>query len=263
MTKKGTDKKSATILHPFQRLQTSLAALISSTPSGERLPSEPELADKLGVSRATLREAMRSFEGQGLIRRRQGVGTFVVGPSQVIETGLEKLESIETLAARIQLSVTMGDLEVKELHADEQQAACLGVIPGTALIQVIRVILADNRPVTYLVDLLPADVLTPDDLAAGFTGSVLDLLLTRGEPPLANSRTDICAVAAATEIARALEIQRGDVLLMFEAYLTTPIGRIIDYSHSYFLPGYFRFHVNRMVGKIHPVPQLLAEPEKN
>jgi GntR family transcriptional regulator len=248
--------------HPFQRLQTSLAALIHSTPSGDRLPSEPELAEKLGVSRATLREAMRSFEGQGLIRRRQGVGTFVVGPSQVIETGLEQLESIESLAARIQLNVTQGALDVKELNANEQQASCLGVPPGTLLIQVTRVILADGRPVAYLVDLLPVDVLSPEDLTTGFNGSVLDLLLTRGEPPLANSRTDICAVAAATEIARALEIQRGDVLLMFEAYLTTPIGRIIDYSHSYFLPGYFRFHVNRMVGKFHQAPRLLAEPEK-
>jgi GntR family transcriptional regulator len=262
MAKKGTENNSGSARHPFQRLQASLAALITATPSGERLPSEPVLAEKLGVSRATLREAMRSFEGQGLIRRRQGVGTFVVGPTQVIETGLEVLESIETLAARIQLNVKMGALSVKELKATEQQAGCLGVALGTMLIQVSRVILADKRPVAYLIDLVPADVLAPNDLATGFTGSVLDLLITRGDPPLTNSRTDIFAVAAATEIARALEIQRGDVLLMFEAYLTTPFGRIIDYSHSYFLPGYFRFHVNRMVGKFHQVPQLLSETEK-
>ncbi len=80
-------------LHPFQRLQQELAILIAETPAGERLLSEPELANKLGVSRATLREAMRTFEGQGLIRRRQGVGTFVVGHSQVLDSGLEVLAS--------------------------------------------------------------------------------------------------------------------------------------------------------------------------
>ena len=52
----------------FQRLQSQLAGLISATTPGERLLSEPELAKKMGVSRATLREAMRTFEGQGLIR---------------------------------------------------------------------------------------------------------------------------------------------------------------------------------------------------
>ena len=68
-------------------MQIELAELIAATPAGERLPSEPELARQLGVSRATLREAMRTFEAQGLIRRRQGVGTFVVGQSPVIESG--------------------------------------------------------------------------------------------------------------------------------------------------------------------------------
>ena len=78
-------------VHPFQRLQGELTVLIAGTLPGERLPAEPELAKRMGVSRATLREAMRSFEGQGLIRRRQGVGTFVVSQSQVIDTGLEVL----------------------------------------------------------------------------------------------------------------------------------------------------------------------------
>ena len=66
---------------PFQRLQADLAALIADTPAGHRLISEPELAKQMGVSRATLREAMRTFETQGLIRRRQGAGTYVVGQS--------------------------------------------------------------------------------------------------------------------------------------------------------------------------------------
>lgn len=234
--------------HPFQRLQTELAALISQTAPGDRLPSEPELAHRLGVSRATLREAMRSFEGQGLIRRKQGVGTFVVGLPQVLETGLEVLESIETMAQRIHLDVSMGALQVREVSAGEEEANALDVEEGTRLVQVSRVILADDRPVAYLVDILPEDILTPEDLQAGFTGSVLDLLLRRGSPQLQHSCTEISAVACKTEIARALEIQRGDVLLMLEASLVSNTGRTIDHSYSYFLPGTFRFQVVRQVG---------------
>ncbi len=76
--------------------------------------SEPELAKQLGVSRATLREAMRTFETQGLIRRRQGAGTFVVGKVPVIDAGLEVLESLETMARRMNLVITVSDLNLEQ-----------------------------------------------------------------------------------------------------------------------------------------------------
>ncbi len=234
--------------HPFQMLQTKLAKLISETPAGERLPAEPELARILGVSRATLREGMRTFEGQGLIRRRQGVGTFVVPQSKVIETGLEVLESIERLASRIGLKVTMGALQIKDMLAGVEESEKLQVEEGTPLVTVSRVIYTDDRPVAYLTDMLPPNILTEDELATGFNGSVLDLLIKRGNVGLAKSFTDIQAVAATADIAKKLEIQRGDVLLMFVARLYNDAGEVVDFSYSYFLPGYFRFHVIRSVG---------------
>lgn len=240
-------RTAADTVHPFQRLQTMLSELISATPPGERLPAEPDLARQLGVSRATLREAMRTFEGQGLIRRRQGVGTFVVSHSQVIESGLEVLESIETLSNEIGLDVSMGDLHIEKIHANAIEANMLNVAEGSELVQVSRVITTEHRPVAFLVDILPHDFLTPEELNEDFSGSVLDFLLKRGEPGLSHSRADIQAVAAPSDIARHLQIQRGDVLLQFTAQLFASSGQVVDYSYSYFLPGYFRFHVVRRV----------------
>ena len=232
---------------PFQRLQADLAALITRSPAGQRLPSEPDLAKQLGVSRATLREAMRSFETQGLIRRRQGSGTFVVGKMQVLDSGLEVLESLETLAKRLGLEVSVSDLNIEPLVADEEHAKLLDVPVGEALTRVRRVIRTDNRPVAYLVDILPEAILRSNDLPADFHGSVLDLLLGRGDS-LASSRANVSAIGATAEVAKAIEIQRGDVLLHFYSQLYDASGKVVDYSLSYFIPGYFHFHVVRRVG---------------
>jgi len=235
-------------LPPYLKLQLDLGKYIAGVKPGERLPSEPKLAAELGVSRSTLREVMRIFEGQGLIRRRQGVGTFVVSNENVIDSGLEVLESIESLAQRTHQTVSLGVMQITRREATQEEADALGVDENTTLIEVSRAILAEKRPVAFLIDRLPRNVLTPEELRSGFTGSVLDLLIKRGNPVLTNSRTEIRAVPATSEVARVLEIQRGDVLLCFVATLYTADGRVVDYSHSYFLPGYFRFHVVRRIG---------------
>ena len=232
---------------PFQRLQADLATLISKTRAGDRLPSEPDLAKQLGVSRATLREAMRTFETQGLIHRRQGAGTFVVGKVPIMEAGLEVLESIDTMADRLGLEVSVSDLHVESVPADKDQAAALGVALSVKLTRVRRVMRADGRPVAFLMDCLPEEVLKPSQLPLSFKGSVLDFLLDRGDH-LSASRAAISAIDATAELAKPLEIQRGDVLLQFVSQLYAATGKVIDYSSSYFIPGYFHFHVNRRVG---------------
>ncbi len=232
---------------PFQRLQADLAKIINTAPAGQRLPSEPDLAKQLGVSRATLREAMRSFETQGLIRRRQGSGTFVVGKMQALDSGLEVLESLETIAKRMGLEVSVSDLNIETISADVELAANLNVPVDEKLTRVRRVIRTDNRPVAYLVDILPVDILRADDLPSNFNGSVLDLLLERGDP-LTTSRANVSAIGASADVAKPLEIQRDDVLLHFNSKLFDSNGRLVDYSLSYFIPGYFNFHVVRRVG---------------
>jgi GntR family transcriptional regulator len=109
------------------------------------------------------------------------------------------------------------------------------------------VIRADGRPVAYLVDTLPEEFLKPEDLPRNFNGSILDFLIARGSP-LTISRAAISAAGATADVARALEIQREDVLLRFTSQLYVADGSVVDYSVSNFIPGYFNFHVIRRVG---------------
>ena len=62
------------------------------------------------------------------------------------------------------------------------------------------------------------------------------------------SKAAISAISAPADVAKPLQIQRGDVLLGFTSQLYHSSGRVLDYSMSYFIPGYFHFHVVRRVG---------------
>jgi GntR family transcriptional regulator len=232
-------------------LHEQLSQLIAETETGQRLPSEPKLAAVLGVSRASLREAMRTFETRGLLQRKQGVGTFVIHPANVFETGLENLNSLETIADQLGLAVSMGDLYVSRRTIDQEMALALELPEGLEILTVSRVILAENRPVAFLEDNLPLDILSEEDVKQDFTGSVLDMLIRRDDIPLASSKCEISAIGAPPEIAQALSIQPNDPLLVFSSLLFSTRGRILDSSFSYFLPGYFHFHIVRSVGN-HP-----------
>lgn len=229
-------------------LHEQLSRLIAETESGQRLPSEPKLAVELGVSRASLREAMRTFETRGLLQRKQGVGTFVIHPDSVFETGLENLNSLETIAAQLGLEVSMGKMEITRQVVNRELAEILELPEGQEILTVSRVILAQERPVAYLEDNLPIDIITEGEVRQNFTGSVLDMLIRRDDIPLASSKCQISALGATSEIASALDIQRHDPLLVFSSLLYSTRGRIIDSSFSYFLPGYFHFHIVRRVG---------------
>lgn len=231
----------------YQKTTEALAALIKEVEPGTYLPSEPKLARKLGVSRATLREAMRVFEGQGVIVRKQGVGTLVTHPPHIIETGIEKLESLETLARRIGLQIEMGELEIRERPATELEAKRFDLNNGTNVVDVSRVMCTKDRPIAFLIDSLPEEYLPEEVRQKKFRGSILDLLIKKQQPSVRTSQTEITAVSASALVARELGIQRGDVLLCMEAWLSTARGNVIDHSFSYFLPGTFRFSIVRRV----------------
>lgn len=222
---------------------------------GDRLPSEIELAQRLGISRPTLREALQQLEKEGAIVRKQGVGTFVAAPQPVIEAGLEVLESIDRMAERRGLRTSMSEVHVEErtaVPAELVQFDRAGPLPVTV---VTRVIVADGERVAHLTDVVPQTYLRQADLAGltpagepGFHGSVLDLFLARGWPALSHSRTELIAEAAGADLARALHVARGAPLLRLEARLYAPDNEVVDYSTSFFAPGYFRFHVVRRIG---------------
>jgi len=216
---------------------------------GQQLPPEGDFARQLGISRPTLREALHSLELEGVIVCRHGVGTFI-SPNygKRFESGLETLESIERIASRMGLQTQMGDALIEERTASPIELSELGLTRETNVLFVSRAILVYNRSVAHLKDVVPVKYLRKEDLGQDFHGSILEMLLKRGNPPLSYSFTKLAAVTAEISLAKLLDIQPHTPLMRLEARLFSQSDQIVDYSVSHFVPGFFDFHVVRRVG---------------
>jgi DNA-binding FadR family transcriptional regulator len=87
----------------YQQIARRIAASIEDGryAPGDRLPSERELADDLGVSRPTIRDAMIALEFQGLVEARQGSGVYVKAAPQIAEDTAERdVSALELAEAR-------------------------------------------------------------------------------------------------------------------------------------------------------------------
>ena len=92
------------------------------------------------------------------------------------------------------------------------------------------------------------EYLTKNDLNGSFHGSIIDVLLRRGNPALACSMTKLAAVTADPQLAELLAITVHTPLMRLEARLFSDSNQVVDYSISHFVPGYFDFHVVRRIG---------------
>jgi GntR family transcriptional regulator len=213
---------------------------------GQRLPSQDELAAQLGISRLTLRDALRSLEQEGLIQVRHGIGTFV-SPSYEhrLESGLERLESIVELAARQGSQVTFDDLHVTQEPASKELAVALQVPTGTLLTRVGRTLRVGSRPAAYMLDMAPASLLAPQEIDSAFDGSVLNLLKQRSDLYLSHAIADIQAISAGDELGTRLKVKPKQAIQLLEETLYNRDGVPVEFSRNYFVPDFFQFRVVR------------------
>lgn len=215
------------------------------TRPGDRLPTEAELCERYGVSRITVRAALRSLQEAGLITVRQGRGSTVLPQSDTITSGLDRLCSVDTFARDAGRAIDTADLEMEVVEADSRLASWLGVEPGAQALEVRRVKLYGRVPVGWIVDYVPVWVLSPDVLRQEFAGSVLDVLLSHPELAVEYSDVDVVPVNLDEELAGRLAVPTGTAALFLDERTYSREGRVINVSHAWLLPEHLRFCVRR------------------
>lgn len=121
----------------------------------ERLPSEPELAASMGVSRATLRDALRSLEEDGFVTRVQGAGTFVTHRPR-LRNNLDANFGVSELIRSMGMRPGTEGTRTFERTPSPEEAERLAVEPDVPVACLERIRTADGRPVVFSIDVLPA-----------------------------------------------------------------------------------------------------------
>ncbi|WP_031164540.1 GntR family transcriptional regulator [Streptosporangium roseum] len=223
------DRSSPVPLYFQVAEQISEAIQRGDLPPGSRLDNEILLADRLGLSRPTVRQAIQYLVDKGLLVRKRGVGTQVVHGQ--VKRSVELTSLYDDLRRAGQEPATRV-LVLEAGPADERVAAILGVPTGAEVLRLERIRYAAGEPLALLHNWLPVGLapLTAEGLQER---GLYELLRSAGvRMRVANQRMGARA-ATATE-ARLLGERRGAPLLTMLRTTYDDQGRAVEHgSHVY------------------------------
>lgn len=210
----------------------------------EKLPSEFELSKLLGVSRATLREALRLLEEENVIIRRHGVGTFV-NPKPVFTSGIEQLTSISSMIENAGMVPGTEFLSAFEIVPSEDDMKRFESTENDKIITIERVRTADGEPVVYCVDQAPTSLLPSDFANSEQRESIFEAIEQTGAVRVAYAVTYIDPVGYHEKASPILKCNRDTALLVLKQAHYDEQDRVVLYSKNYFRADKFSFHVVR------------------
>jgi GntR family transcriptional regulator len=211
---------------------------------GSRLPPEPELAEEMGVSRATLREALRSLEEDGFVTRTSGAGTYATHRPRLrnnLDVNFGVTEAIE--AAGMRPGTIQSTISTEP--ATDDQATALDLQSGDAVVLLERVRTADGRPVVFSRDVIAATRLPATDIATmPLDGSVYEMLERRGAP-VAHGIVTVAPEHASKEMAKRLGMKAGELLMFLRQVDYGAEGEPLLLSEEHHRADAFEFSVVR------------------
>jgi GntR family transcriptional regulator len=213
---------------------------------GAQLPPEPQLAGQLGVSRPTLREALRSLEDEGVVTRSRGAGTFLAHRPRLrnnLDVNFGVSDAIRQ--AGMEPGQRNAVTSIERVPEDERDRLGLGADEQVVVVERVRT--ADGRPVVATRDVLPVRLLDgrPEVLPLLAGGSLYETMERDLGIAIHHGVADFAPVRATKALASKLRVSRGSLLLYLRQVDYDQAGRPVLSSHEHHLADAFEFTLVR------------------
>ena len=213
---------------------------------GEQLPSEPEFAGQLGVSRTTLRDAVRMLVSDGTLERRRGVGTFVANnPLINIREGLETLVSTSEVIRAQGYEPGTSYSQWETLPANESLTEIFDLAVGTPLIHLSRTRTANGIPVIHCEEYVPTTLFNStsfDELQGDWS---LYKVIKDAHLEVTSAICKVIPVVADENLAARLKVPFHHPLLLLRQTHYAAEQRPVLYCENYHNSSVIEFHVVR------------------
>lgn len=210
---------------------------------GNKLPSEFDLSKELGVSRVTLREALRILEDENVIIRKHGVGTFI-NAMPVFTSGIEELYSITQMIEKNNQKAGTIFVNIDHLSATNADMKAFNMENLETILRIERIRTADDEPVVYCIDKIP-ECFVPKDFNLQKDASLFQTLEQEANIQIAYAVTDIEPIGYHEKISPILHSPPESSLLVLKQVHYDIQDRPILISVNYFRADKFRFQVLR------------------
>ncbi|MBN1299424.1 MAG: GntR family transcriptional regulator [Actinobacteria bacterium] len=217
---------------------------------GDKLPTENDLAEKLGVGRLTLREALKVLREEGLFYTVHGIGTFISNNFEQINDTIDINLGITEMIASAGYAPGVKMFEKKLVKSKKEVTDALNIPENSDVFVCKRIRTANDKPVVYSIDYFAPPIVAAflgknDENISLYKFIEVDMGINIG-----NSIAEITPINCSEELAVKLEYKKSEPLLLIKQITYDKKGAPLFFTKEYFRPDRFKISLNRRRIKI-------------